>query len=512
MTQVGQIKERIYKTKIQIIQISQDGEVLDSENSIFSVKKGEKISSLHPFFEGIESLLEHIVDPVSFPCVNLNIENKHFLVDIEILKNENHLFLSVLDFTDHYEQSHPLLQEKNEASIVKYRLSYERDLLLAKEEFKNKFLAHLNHEIRNPLNSMFGFMEILSNSKLDYEQKETLNILHKTSMHLKVLMDDLMDISKIEQGALEVKYVPFLLGDLLNSIIKHFNPQYNKKNLALHLNVDEKIPTKVLGDPTRLNQILYNLIENAHRNTEKGEVTVDVGLDEKKSSEETCHLTFKVSDTGVGIDEEELPMIFESYYQIGLDEIKPLGRGLGLKIVQDLVSLMKGEVKVVSKKDVGTTFVTTLPFDLFVPNKERKTRTVPKGSGIVLSRRVLIVENNEIDQMLFVKTFINKGEYHIEIAKDANQAMHLMERRTYYLVILKTKLPGEMNGVQLVKTIRNHQNDDIRALPILMVSGNVMADQQEMVLKAGVSDFLSKPYTSRELFKKVDKLVSRPTE
>ncbi len=232
---IQKFKEGLFASKIQVIQIDKKGKVLDSEDTIFVISKNEIIADLHPFFEGITPLFNEPSGKVHIPCVNLEIGAHNIVADIDLIHENGEIFISIFDFTDHYESSHPMVQERNEVSILKNRLAFEKDILLAKEDLKNKFIAHLNHEIRNPLNNILGFLEILDASKLDYEQKETLNVIGKTGNHLKVLLDDLVDISKIEKGIIEIKNIPFSLSQVLTNLERHFGLKYKKSKVDLNV-------------------------------------------------------------------------------------------------------------------------------------------------------------------------------------------------------------------------------------------------------------------------------------
>jgi signal transduction histidine kinase/CheY-like chemotaxis protein len=505
---INKFKDEIYNSKIQVIQISPEGKILESENNIFSFVQNKLISDYHPFFEGIAPLFKEASEKIHFPCVNLEIASKNIIADIDLIPEKNKLFLLIIDFTDHYKASHPLVQEKNEAFIQKVKLSYERDILIAKEDLKNKFMAHLNHEIRNPLNHLLGFMNILGNSKLSYEQKETLNIMSKTGTHLKVLLDDLLDISKIEKGIVELRNIPFSLFQIVNSLAKHFQLKYHKSGINLEVHFDKDVPIRVMGDPTRINQILFNLIENAFKNTESGVISVSVGVKKKDLVKKLYALLFTISDTGKGMPKEKLPYIFDTYQQLEFGEIKPIGKGIGLKIVKELVALLKGTVKIESSEGVGTTYEIVLPF-IEKEKKEKKKKSVPKGTGIVISRRILIIENEEINQMLLMKTFLdNDSGYFIEIARDGAMAKNLLVKRKYTLVLLKMQLP-DMDCFEIISHIRNNQDTELQKTPILVVSGSNMKEEQEKVLVAGATEFLSKPYTKKELFSKISKALKK---
>lgn len=499
-------KEALYASKIQIIQIDKEGEILESEDTLFVTSKNKFVAELHPFFEGIQPLFSNASQAINFPCVSLEIGTKHIVADIDLIDKGGDIFISVFDFTDHYASSHPMVQERNEASIMKNRLAFEKDILLAKEDLKNKFLAHLNHEIRNPLNNILGFLEILEASKLNYEQKETLNVISKTGKHLKVLLDDLVDISKIEKGIVEIKNIPFSLSQVLVSLEKHFQLKYEKSNILFDCSMDKDVKFRLIGDPTRLNQILFNLVDNTYKNTKKGRISISVSVKEKGTSKKLTELLFKVSDTGKGIPKNELDQVFDSYKQLEFDTIKPIGEGLGLKIVKELVELLNGSVSVESVLEKGTTFEVVLPF-MEREKKTSKRKSIPKGSGIVLSKRILVIENEEIMQMLMMKTFLNNDNgYFIEIARDGVQALQLLEKKKYDLVLLKMKLP-DMDGYQILDHIRGNTEASISKLPILVVSGSSMKDEQEAIVDAGASEFLPKPYTKKELFSKIDTVL-----
>lgn len=494
------LKEEFLKNNVQFSTIDPHGFIIDSDNSLFVLEKGSEISSVHPFFYSITSLLPSLDNKVNFPCVNLEIEGKDKILDISVEKIKESILITFIDFSEHYTDSHPIVQEKNEASIQKNKLHFEYALLEVKENFKNEFISQLNHEIRNPLNNLLGFIDILKETKLDYQQQDTINVIRKTGRHIKYLMDDLLDISKIEAGTLKVKKIPFNLFHLIKNIETHFGLKGVNAQVVYAIETQKNIPGKLIGDPLRLNQILFNLIENAFRNTSKG--TVTVSFNHSLVTKNKMHLHVKVSDTGSGIPEEEIEKVFDTYYRLKLDTITPIGQGLGLKIVKDLTELLEGTISVTSKKNVGTQFSLMIPFEL--RSKSNKTKTVPKGSGIVISKRVLVVDDLEINQMLFMKNFLNNDKgFHIEISSSRESTLKRLEQKSYYAIIMKSKLNNE-STIDLIKTIKNNPLKSIKETPILVVSGKTMLEQQEKFLRQGAADFLAKPYSKKELFKKLE--------
>ena len=263
---LSELKTSFVNKRIQQLEVSETGRVLSSDNAIFNIPKDSQLSVLHPFLEATQYLLPSISENINFPCVNLEIDSVKKIVDIEILRQNEQLYVLLFDFTEHYEASHPLVQEKNENSIAKSKLDFEKRLLIAKSEFKNSFLSNLNHEIRNPLNNMLGFMDLLAETKLNYDQYETIKVIRKTGTHIKMLMEDMLDISKIERGVIEVKDVNFYLTSIISSLQQHFSLKYNSSAVELVVDIVGKVPKTFIGDPVRLNQILFNLLENAFRN------------------------------------------------------------------------------------------------------------------------------------------------------------------------------------------------------------------------------------------------------
>jgi signal transduction histidine kinase/ActR/RegA family two-component response regulator len=499
---LSKLKTNFVNKRIQQLEVAKDGIILDSDDAIFSIPKGSQMASLHPFFEASQYLLPSISESITFPCVNLEIGTIKKIVDIEIVVKKDQLFLLLFDFTEHYEASHPLVQEKNEASIAKHKLDFEKRLMQAKEDFKNNFLANLNHEIRNPLNNMLGFIELLTETKLNYDQHETIKVIRKTGGHIKTLMDDMLDISKIERGVITVKHVNFYLTSIISSLQQHFSIKFSSGKVQLEVDVAEHIPKTFIGDPVRLNQILFNLLENAFRNTKEG--TVSLKIDSENLDGNMALVRFEIADSGEGIPKEALDRVFDAYYQLKLDQEKPIGEGLGLKIVKDLVALLNGTITVSSCSE-GTVFVCNLPFEKRKATREKKT--VKKGSGIFQSKRILIVEDEPTNQMLLMKTFLNNEKgYVIEIANNAAHAFQLLESRSYDLTIVKRKLP-DMDGIDFVQKMDSHEVDAIASIPILVASGSTMISEQQEFMDAGAQIFLPKPYTKKELFKSIEKLI-----
>ena len=295
----------------------------------------------------------------------------------------------------------------------------------------------------------------------------------------------------------------FNLGHLVNNLQNHFNLKYANNPVEFNVSIDNNVPRKLIGDPARLNQILFNLLENSFRNTTDGYITMLVKAENKNKA--NTKIKILISDSGTGIPEDKLDKVFDSYFQLKVDKLKPLGEGLGLKIVKDLTESLDGKVQVVSEEGKGTMFTCEFPFKVRPASKG--TKTVPKGSGILMSKRILIIEDETTNQMLMMKTFLNNEKgYVIEMAINSDHAFELLANNRYHLIMFKSALP-DINGIDLIKKIRGHDQDAIANLPILIASGNTLKEEQKAVLDAGASAFLPKPYTKNELFKCIEQLI-----
>ncbi|MEP2990932.1 MAG: ATP-binding protein, partial [Gilvibacter sp.] len=437
---------------------------------------------------------------VYYPCVNLQDGKKQWLVDIDVLYNKDSITIAVFDFTEHYKRSHPIIQEKNETAIAAERLKFEKQLLEEKERLKNTFLAKLSHELRNPLSNMLGFVGLLRDSKTSYEQQEMLKIVDKTGRHLEELLNDLLDISKISEGNLELKKVPFKLEDVALHLKELFALKSRNQSVVLTISIKENVPKVVIGDPTRLRQILINLIENAYKSTRKGSVELTISLNYNRAKKATVN--FCVEDTGHGIEETEIPKIFESYYQIESLLSQTQGEGLGLKIVHDLVLLQNGKIKVSSQVGEGSRFDVALPFDLPITKEKKGAKKAPIQTQKPI--RVLLVDDAEIDQMLIMKILIKEGFIKMDLAINGQMAWQLLELKEYDVLLVDLDLPV-MDGMTFIKKVRNQKM--YKNLPIVILTAIATSDYKEAAAKLNVNEYITKPFDAKHLVESLSEAV-----
>ena len=490
------LKAQLLDQKFQILTTDHSGVIQDSDNTLFKVKKGSDLGALDPFFEAVLPLSSEDTDKLEFPCINLKLDDKELILDIQLDYHKDKLVLILCDLTEHYNRSHPVVQEKNENTILANKLLLEQAIANEKEALKNSFLTKLSHEVRKPLSNMMGFVNLLQDSSLSYEQTEMLKIVRQTGLHIEELLNDLLDISKISQGTLGLKKVQFKIKDVTKHVSDMFSIKARSKRIDFEIVIRDNVPATLIGDPIRVKQILINLVDNAFKNTAKGKIMLDISVDYSRAKKVTVR--FSVSDTGYGIKDTELPKIFDSYYQIDQLLAPTEGQGLGLKIVDDLVKLQKGKIKVKSESGKGSQFDVSLPFE--VPLRKEKKQPRKKAIDVDEPIRVLCADDAELDQMLIMKILINEGFISMDLALHGEMALQLIELKKYDVILLDLDLPL-LNGIDFLKRIRSERKT--KKLPVVVLTALANREYKEEAEKLGVSAYLTKPFQPKELVKAI---------
>lgn len=388
---------------------------------------------------------------------------------------------------------------------------HDAEELLRLGKAKEQFLANISHEIRTPINGIAGMASLLSQNQSAEERETYLSAIRNSAENLKVIINDLLDLSAIESGKLRFEKIPFNLTDLLPSLISSFTFQAREKKVDLEYSIDEKLNKIMIGDPVRLNQILMNLISNAVKFTHSGSIHVRCASEREQKS--TCWIRIEVKDTGVGIPQEKLSTIFESFSQADASVTRKYGgTGLGLTIVKQLVELQSGRITVTSKENEGSTFIVLIPYGKMrnLSKTSAPMQVNHKGDIQSYSLEVLLVEDNDINR-LYAKSVLKNWQCQTTTAENGLVAIEKLKTDMFDVVLMDVQMPV-MDGYEATKAIRMLP-PPLSEIPIIALTANATQADIDKCLAAGMNDYLAKPFTPDDLYRKLfEDLKIKPCE
>lgn len=389
-----------------------------------------------------------------------------------------------------------LIMDVTESKRAEAELMAAKHVAVKAQQAEQQFLANMSHEIRTPMNAVVGITDLLNETPLNNEQKDFVDILKFSADSLMGVINSIIDLSKISSGNLEFESKPINLLRLLHGLKKTYQLKLQKRPVDVQLIIDEKIQHPIIGDPTRLNQVLNNLMSNAAKFTSKGFIKLRAKLINQTAS--TYLILFEVTDSGIGIELDKIEMIFENFKQADVTITRKYGgTGLGLAIVKQIVELQNGEIEVVSEKGKGATFKVKLEFPYSAELSELEI-VPPKIYDISLREsRFLIVEDNLMNQKIITKLLeIWGGNY--DIARNGVEAIEKTKSQKYDLIFMDINMP-EMDGYEATKEIRNDVNNINTSTTIIALTAAALSNEKNKALNVGMNDFISKPFNSKAL-------------
>jgi signal transduction histidine kinase len=396
-------------------------------------------------------------------------------------------------------------------SVIRDITAAERELARAKaaaeaaNESKSRFLAAMSHEMRTPLNAVLGMNRLMLKTTLTEEQRRYAMMIRSSGQALLELINDILDLSKIEAGRMELEIVDFSPAATVDNVVSLLSPRAQAKGLTLELQAEPGLPLALRGDPNRLRQVLINLVGNAVKFTERGGVQVQVK--HRRLPDDKTELTIAVRDSGIGIAPEALPKLFERFVQADNSTARRYGgTGLGLAISAEIVSLMGGRIHVQSEPGVGSSFEVVLPLPLGDPAKlttfDPAQETAPdKFTG---GLRVLVAEDNEVNQLL-IQALLQDMGHHCDIVGNGRDAVQQVQSAPYDLVLMDIQMP-EMDGEAATRAIRALPGSAAH-VPVIALTANAMLEDREAYLRSGMDDYVLKPVNPKQLAAAISRVM-----
>ncbi|WKN41628.1 ATP-binding protein [Tunicatimonas pelagia] len=407
---------------------------------------------------------------------------------------KNIIVLRIVDVTDRKAQEIELQKHSVQESI----------------SVREKFLSEISHEIRTPLNAVLGMTHLMLQSNPREDQKKMLQTLKFSGDNLTALINDLLDLSKIKAGQLKLDNKEFNLIDFIQGVKSTYRSLVSDRGILFRLLTEDEVPTLVMGDVNRLGQVLNNLLSNAVKFTEEGQIVLSVYVE--KEEKERYTLLFEVADTGIGIPEDKLTIIFEPYQQAGPSKYG--GTGLGLSIVKSIVELQGGKISVQSTERKGTTFRVALPFGKsaqFETTQQHTTQSFMTEFQSLEGLKVLYVED-VIPNQLLMEGLSDKWDVQLDTALNGLEALQKVKNNQYDLILMDIQMP-EMDGYEATREIRNLQDPHYENIPIIALTASVSDKTRERIQEMGMNDYIPKPINPKSLHQKLAALAkNRPAD
>ena len=498
--ELEQLATAATKSFNSVVIANKNGEI-EWVNEGFTKLSGYKLGDIDP----CDKSLFKIIHDTQFPNENIfnqnNFSKSPFSYERECLTKDGNKYWVISTIT-------PVLDKNGEIekiiaidTDITQRKHIEEELIRT-SKIKEQFLANMSHEIRTPMNAIVGFTDLLLKTELSQDQRQYIDAVKTSGRNLIVIINDILDFSKIGSGKIVFEQIEFDIRSLISTLTEFMLPRSMEKNIRISTKIDKRISSLLIGDPTRLNQIFLNLVGNAIKFTEKGEVNIRADFVSENSH--SVELKFSVTDTGIGIPYDKLGSIFEGFTQATNDTNRKYGgSGLGLTIVKQLVELQGGTIFVKSKIGSGSSFIFNFQFKKTLPAENINNTSPGKKIGLshIEKLNILLVEDNHLNQILAKKVLTN-WKWNVDVADNGLIALHKLKNSTYDIILMDIMMP-EMDGYEATRQIRKISNPTKRNIPIIAITAHAISGESEKCLNAGMNDYLTKPFDEKVLYEKI---------
>lgn len=385
-------------------------------------------------------------------------------------------------------------KKHHEDALIMAEYSAQRELRL-----KSQFIADISHELRTPLGAILGFAEFLQKDNIDEKDKSHyLDVILKNGKNLNRIINDVLDLSKIEAGRVDIELIEFNLHQIIEEVIELFKPQCTAKNISITYDKKNLDVNKIISDCNRLRQILNNIIGNAIKFTEKGEITISVSK-AQETPEQNC-FEILIKDTGIGLTTEEMNKIFHPFIQAGTTQAKKQGSGLGLVLARRMAEALGGDVELVSTTP-GFGSVFSVKFTDYKTLKSSSKSKGPETQGHSLKSKSILIVDDSLDNLEIIKLFLSSYGGDPDIAIDGDEALRKVQTKNYDVILMDIEMPN-MNGFQVIKELRQRKNKT----PVIALTAHAMPEDRLRTKNAGFFDHVTKPIDFNYLVSAIETL------
>lgn len=490
--EVGEIAQLPLNNPFPVIQLSLNGHILlvnPSAEETFPKIREEGLS--HPTLHGIaETIQSQPADQPLYREVLFGNQIFHQTIIPTYVQGATAVIIYYYDITERKQHEQELKRARQKAEEAKVVAEHAN-------QARGDFLANMSHELRTPMNGIIGLSGILVESEMESQQKEFIKAVNSSARNLLILLNDILDFSKIEAGELAMEQIPFDIRQIITQVESLQKPVAEAKGLKMLSEVADNVPAYITGDPSRLQQILNNLINNAVKFTSEGSITLSVSGEKK--DENTFTTCISVTDTGIGIAKDKQEKVFAKFQQADASTARKYGgTGLGLAITKDLATLMGGNISIQSEEGKGTTFTVTLPAPIPDPREiEKHENASQKNYQFNKEAKLLIVDDNPVNLMVLAVFLKNMGMRHVIEVSTGKQALEKVKQDEYDLILMDCHMP-EMNGFEATAAIREMGKTETDPI-IIAVTADAMKGAAEKCKSAGMNDYISKPIDNEQL-------------
>lgn len=432
---------------------------------------------------------------------------------LPISDSQDELDVFCMGFNTYIEELKAVMVSKNSLEAINKKLVEEKDRSEQLAMARDVFLSSMSHEIRTPLNGILGFTDLLlKNTSLDVDSKKQLDYIKMSGDILLVIINDILDLAKIESGQINLYEKPFNLSRLTQLMYDTFYTKTQEKGIDFKISIDKKVPVILNGDSIRVSQILFNLISNAVKFTpEKGKIRIKIKFDREEIGFNRIQVSVK--DSGIGIPSDKIETIFDPFIQVSNDTSRKYGgTGLGLTITKKIIDIMNGQIQVESKLDVGTKFIVNLPFSKGNLNSAISKSSIARDKPVISigggrKIKVLLAEDNRINQIL-VEKILSKFNFECVTVGNGSLAIEAVMKHDFDVILMDIMMPI-MDGYEATSIIRNLEDETKKNIPIIALTAVVTGSIVELSSSVGINRYLSKPFETEELYNVVIELVDK---